>query len=123
MKTQTGLEVGEGWRLLQNGEVIIEGDEVDANGFGERWIPTTLIGRAWRADDWNAVRRRVPVAPSKSDYTVNRLEVEGRTVVSISPNYPCGRGSAHVAVSLFCSPEEALTLADQLVKAATVEKT
>lgn len=122
MKTKTGLEVGEGWRLLEDGEVIMEGDEVDANGFGERWAPATFTGVTWKTGVWYAMRRRIPVAPSKSAHTVNRLEVDGRNVISISPDYPCGRGSAHVTVSLFCSPEEALTLAKQLVKAATGEK-
>ena len=53
---------GEGWRLLRDGELLEDGDEVLCDDGG--WVNTGLVG-SYAAD--NAYRRRIPIETPQPD--------------------------------------------------------
>jgi len=54
---QAGIDPGEGYRMLRDGETILEGDEFESGG---EWMPrTSTLGDAFNQDMHTATRRPI----------------------------------------------------------------
>ena len=65
---EEAVDPGEGYRLLEEGETILEGDEEASKEEGNAWTTIWSPGETYRARNWFPVRRKIAGPPAPPTY-------------------------------------------------------